>query len=213
MQAHRRWHYRRDGQPAQFVRWFARFRFEPIPATMQNLAIRAWCVLTCREMPWEVEAREEEEEAAEKLEHAKHHPLALASPHSTVADGELDSHPPLDGAQTPLSHRPSGEAAAGGGSSSGAGELAMPDDASELSEDASDGSEEEREEEEAEDIFFKRAMAGMGMAAVYLSWVRSCFSLSALRPHNSLPTPGHVHLVHLCGAFAARAWFCPPARN
>ena len=196
MQAHKRWHYRRDGQPAQFVRWFIRFRFEPNPATAQNLVIRAWCALTCREMPWEVEAREEEEEAAEKLEHAKHQHLELSSPHSAAADESEPCSPRSDEDSVRSPRSVEGDSA----------RTPRPFTDEVLEEkESSDGSDDESElaerEEEAEDIFFKRAMAGTGIAAVYLSWVRS--RSPVLRCGYSHPTPGDVHLVHLCGAFAA----------
>ena len=80
-QAHRRWHYLGEaGQPPRFVRWFVRFRRRPVTGTMANLVIRAWCTLTRREMPWEVEAREEAEKEKEKERLERQHHLSAAHP-------------------------------------------------------------------------------------------------------------------------------------
>ena len=101
MRAHRSWHYKsKQGQPEQFVRWFIRFRGEPMPATIQNMFIRAWFALTCREMPWETEAREEEADAEEEAEAAalkqeQHLSLEHSPSDDTHEGGDSEPFSPL----------------------------------------------------------------------------------------------------------------------
>ena len=173
MQAHRRWHYHaKEGQPPRFVRWFIRFRAEPQPATLQNLVLRLVYTLICREMPWEVEAREKEEEEEERrLKHEKHHPLALPSPHSGADESEPCSpfsdedsvHSPRSGGEEDSLHTPKH------GNSFG-GHHAFTDEHGEKEHESDDESERAEREEEAADIFFKRMVTAVGFVAVYLSW-------------------------------------------
>ena len=156
LNAHRRWHYRGPaGPPPGFVLWFLRFRFEPIPATFQNLCTRALYTITCLEMPWHVEAREEEEAAAEERAMTPARippltPLTRAESLRSVAEGEPDS---------PLSrHVPAGR------------DGALVAKEVEKEEDGLDGL--ELDEEEADDIRFKRGITAVGFVAVYVSWVR-----------------------------------------
>ena len=74
LNAHRKWHYTRDGQPPFVVRWFIRFRLWSMYEVSIDLWTRLVCMLTCTEMPWHAEAREaaeEDEEEKEKEEHEK----------------------------------------------------------------------------------------------------------------------------------------------
>ena len=185
MQAHKRWHYMRDGNPSRFVRWFIRFRFEPIPATIQNVFIRALYSIACLEMPWEAEAREEEEEEAEHLlKHPQHRLLELTSPHSAGA-GAVDSEPssPISvhvppGREDSMMHDPVDSV---GGTPFTHDVLEKEDGSRGGSETESDEREREEEEaEEAEDIRFKRGITAVGFVAVYVSWVRYRFSSFAL---------------------------------
>ena len=172
LQAHRRWHYRaKDGQPPRFVRWFIRFRAEPQPATLQNLVLRLAYTLICREMPWEVEAREKEEEEEERrLKHEKHHPLALPSPHSGADESKPCSpfsdedsvHSARCGGEEDSLHTPKYGNSLGG--------HAFSDERGEKEHESDDESERAEREEEAEDIFFKRMVTAVGFVAVYLSW-------------------------------------------
>jgi hypothetical protein len=65
IQAHKRWHYTRAGQPGRFVRWWVRSRDAPKMETIMNLgrSLVAW--LTCSRPSWTLEAEEAEAEAAE----------------------------------------------------------------------------------------------------------------------------------------------------
>jgi hypothetical protein len=92
--AHRKWHYVREGQPPFFVKWFIRFRLWGYVTIAQDLWTRFVCMLTCAEMPWHVEAREaaEAEEEEEREAQAKEKLLQLSdaesrgcpSPHVTA---------------------------------------------------------------------------------------------------------------------------------
>jgi hypothetical protein len=176
LQAHRRWHYHaKEGQPPRFVRWFIRFRFEPQPATAQNLLIRLVYSLMCREMPWEVEAREaEEEEEEHRLKHEHRHPLALPSPQSGGGESEPCSpfsdegsvHSPRSGGEEDSLHTPRIPKESFSGHH-------VFEEAHGEEESGSDDEEERAErEEEAEDIRFKRGATAVGFVAVYLTWVR-----------------------------------------
>jgi hypothetical protein len=56
--AHRQWHYRRDGQPRRYVRWWIRSGGAPLPETAINLWHSLVAFLTRSEPPWTIEARE-----------------------------------------------------------------------------------------------------------------------------------------------------------
>lgn len=163
--------------------------------------IRAACAITCREAPWEVEAREKKENSGA----AKHSEKLQSTSHHGGAD--VDDREPA----SPSSHQPK---------DTGLTELALPDDAA-VSDDASDDA--EREAEEAEDVFFKRAMTGVGVAAVYLSWVRarapmrrrSALTLFPLFFFSSPCSRGLYSRAFLRGAACgniARALTEPPSR-
>ena len=67
--AHRRWHYTGPkGQPIRYVRWFLRSAGAPISETAANLCRSFYAWVTGTEVPWLVEAREAEEEAAAEAE-------------------------------------------------------------------------------------------------------------------------------------------------
>ena len=142
--AHRKWHYIRDGQPPFFVRWFIRFRLWGMYNVSLDLWTRLVCMLTCTEMPWHVEAREaaeEEEEEEEEEEKARETKKLRGDASPDTAENAI---------------------------------FANWEELSEEGSDAEGEEEEEEEvdEETAEDVRFKRNVVAMGFAAVYVSWVR-----------------------------------------
>ena len=169
MQAHKRWHYVRDGQPPMFVRWYARFRFWGYAEIAMDFWTRLWCTLTCAEMPWHVEAREAAEEEEEKEEVFHESSAGDDSPYFISAENAIFAD--WDG----------WESEHGGDASPITAENAIYADWDGGARESEKGAAEEEEEDEEteEDVRFKRNLTAAGFAAVYVTWVRPRFSRGA----------------------------------
>ena len=191
LNAHRRWHYTKKEPPARFVKWFCRFRADPIPAIMLQVVIGIWCSITCAETPWNKEAREAEEEEAEESESTKVlHKETLVERMSLLAGTHHHHHHHHHHAaeeeeavvhETHTSVEALVTADPGKYVKEVAEETAVVHEthtsvealvAADLGEDEKEASEEEEALEEARaSVAFKRLMNQVGVGSVYICWV------------------------------------------
>jgi hypothetical protein len=155
--ANRRWHYTRAEQPRIFVRWFIRFRYDPLPTTLCNLAVRAWCMLTGAELPWYARARAAEEERFRRQVNA------LSS------DAPLEARP-QDDEELGTTHTLSAAAVEVLDCDTMAGCVSSSVSAPSASEMTESEGEEDEDDDVAADIAFKRGVMALGFCAVYVCW-------------------------------------------